>query len=433
MTTYGQRTLIQAIALTGRPKADTHTGDRHLQQGDHLYGVRFGKLTRYLVLDIDRHSAYHPRNDPFAIQRMLATLEVIGLVAYVAVTSSYSGGLHLYFPFEQEQKSWAIAQVVSTLLEQAGFKLTPGQLESFPNPRPYTDGTPSLYNGHRVPLQAGSYLLNARWEPVYSDQAAFIKHWRWAERRNDLHHKTIERVLKQTQRQPAKAVKGGGQKFLNDLHTEIEPGWTGAGQTNRLLGRIAMRAYIFGHLQRGGAPLTGSALVDAIVEDAVALPGYAEWCRHQHEIHQLAASWARNIEASPKYYPYDPSKRSTPLASPSELEPANNIVSFNQQLALDAARRIKEAIATLQATGNFLTGATARADAIVVIARCSKQTLNKHKGLWHPAEPTERSVLTLAEPVTAPSETSLPQTLEPLPEGDVHPLHPNKLMPLCLP
>jgi hypothetical protein len=403
--------------------------DRHLQQGNSLYGVRFGKLTRYLVLDIDRHSAYHPCNDPFAIQRMLAALEVIGLVAYVAVTSSYSGGLHLYFPFAQEQKSWAIAQVVSTLLAQAGFKLMPGQLESFPNPRPYTVGTPSLYNGHRVPLQAGSYLLNEHWEPIYSDQAAFVEQWRWAERRNDLDHKTIERVLKQTQRQQYKAVKGGGQKFLNDLHMEIELGWTGAGQTNRLLGRIAMREYIFGHIQRGSAPLTGPALVDAIVEVAVALPGYEEWCRHRHEIHKLAGYWARDIEATSKYYPYDPSKRVAPLAPQSELEPVNNIVSFNQQQALDAKRRIKAAIATLQAANNLPTGVTARADAIVGIARCSKQTLNKHKALWHPAEPNETTVLTLVEPATAPSESTLLKTPEPLPEADVHPLHPNKLVP----
>jgi hypothetical protein len=131
------------------------------------------------------------------------------------------------FPLLKSKNHGRIAQVVSTLLAQAGFKLTPGQLESFPNPRPYTVGTPSLYNGHRVPLQAGSYLLNAHWEAVYSDQAAFVQQWRWAERRNDLDHKTIKRVLKQTQRQQYKVVKGGGQKLLNDLHTEIEQGWTG--------------------------------------------------------------------------------------------------------------------------------------------------------------------------------------------------------------
>ena len=404
--------------------------DRLIQQGAYLYGVRFGKLTQYLVLDIDRHSAYHPCQDPFAIIRMLAALEVIGLVAYVAVTSSYSGGLHLYFPFAQEQKSWAIALVVSTLLEQAGFKLKPGQLESFPNPRPYTSGTPSLYNGHRLPLQAGSYLLNQHWEQTCGDKATFVEQWRWAERRNDLHGKAIERVLKQAQRQHYQNVTGSAHKFLNDLHTEVERGWTGFRQTNRLLGRIAMREYIFGHVLRGGEHLTGRALIDAIVEVACALPGYQDWCRHQHEIRKLARDWARKIEAAPRYYPYDPSKRVAQLAAQSEL-PANNIVSFNQSQAQDAERRIRNAIAKLQATDSFPSGASARADAIVAIAQCSKQTLNKHRVLWHP-EHTGTECTKLTEPSTAPSDSpavTLPETVEPLLEGAVHPLHPNKFMP----
>lgn len=60
---------------------------------------------------------------------MTAALEPLGLVQPVICTSSYSRGLHLYFPFDTEQKTWAIALAVSTLLENAGFKLTPGQLE----------------------------------------------------------------------------------------------------------------------------------------------------------------------------------------------------------------------------------------------------------------------------------------------------------------
>ncbi len=402
--------------------------DRLLQQGAYLYGVRFGKLTRYCVLDVDRQSTYHPTRDPLAIKRMVAALESIGLVAYVVVTSSYSGGLHVYLPFAEEQPSWAIALVVSTLLENAGFKLKPGQLEVFPNPRPYTNGTPSLYTGHRVPMQAGSYLLNDHWEPVYSDQAAFVRQWQWAEGRNDLNHKTLQLVLKQAQRRRYKNVTVSAQQFLNDLDTEVEQGWTGTGQTNRLLGRIAMREYVFGHVLRSGTPLTGQALVDAIVEVAVALPGYEEWCRHQHEIHKLARNWARDIEADPNYYPYDPHKRRK-----TATQPANNIVCFdcNQQRALDAEQRIKVAIAALQASHNFPSGTTARADAIIASAQCSKRTLHKHKALWHP-DYTEGLVRDLPEAVTAPSDSHavVPlETLEALPDNTVPTVLTNKFMP----
>ncbi|MFM7447115.1 MAG: hypothetical protein ACKO24_00785 [Leptolyngbyaceae cyanobacterium] len=103
--------------------------DRLIRQGAYLYGVRFGPSTRYCVIDIDKGSHYHPTCDRFAYHRMTAALEPLGLVQPVICTSSYSRGLHLYFPFDTEQKTWAIALAVSTLLENAGFKLTPGQLE----------------------------------------------------------------------------------------------------------------------------------------------------------------------------------------------------------------------------------------------------------------------------------------------------------------
>ena len=149
-----------ASAPIGRPKASYPLSDRLIQEGASLYGVRFGKQTDYLMLDIDPGSLYHPHRDRLAIARLLAALEPLGLVEAIAVTSSYRGGIHLYLPFQKVQETWAIAHVVSTLLANAGFKLKPGQLELFPNPKPYSEA-PSLYAAHRLPLQAGSYLLNS--------------------------------------------------------------------------------------------------------------------------------------------------------------------------------------------------------------------------------------------------------------------------------
>jgi hypothetical protein len=59
--------------------------DRLIQQGAFLYGVRFGKLTHYLMLDIDASSQYHPSRDPYALTRILAALEPLGLVAHLAI------------------------------------------------------------------------------------------------------------------------------------------------------------------------------------------------------------------------------------------------------------------------------------------------------------------------------------------------------------
>ena len=63
--------------------------DRLIQQNSYLYGVRFGAEANYCLLDIDAGSAYHPNHDPLGISRIAAALEPLGLVTYIACTSSY--------------------------------------------------------------------------------------------------------------------------------------------------------------------------------------------------------------------------------------------------------------------------------------------------------------------------------------------------------
>jgi hypothetical protein len=353
--------------------------DRLLQQGAMLYGVRFGPTTRYCVLDIDKNSAYHPTRDRFAWRRLVAALEVLGLVQAVRCTSSYSGGLHLYFPFDTEQKTWAIALAVSTLLENSGFKLAPGQLEVFPNCKAYvTSGEHSLYNGHRLPMQAGSYLLNADLQMLWGNQETFVQHWQFAQGRNSLDVKALERILKAARRRQFR-VTGKADKFLNDLNAEIEQGWTGPGQTNRLLGRIAMRSYIFGHVLYTDKPLEGSALVHDIVTIAQNLPGYHDWCQHQQEVEKRAQDWMLAIEQS-HYFHYGTDKR------PVELNPDQPDISepnWNQQQQAEARARIQQAVADLLEREALPSGITERFDVLVTYS-LSGTMLYRHRDLWHP-------------------------------------------------
>ncbi|XGV94411.1 MAG: hypothetical protein ACAF41_00870 (plasmid) [Leptolyngbya sp. BL-A-14] len=353
--------------------------DRLLQQGAALYGVRFGPTTRYCVLDVDKGSLYHPTRDRFAWRRLIAALEVLGLVQAVICTSSYSGGLHLYFPFDTEQKTWAIALVISTLLENKGFKLAPGQLEVFPNCKAYvTSGEHSLYNGHRLPMQAGSYLLNQDLQMIWGNQETFVQHWQFTQQRNSLDTKALDRILKAAQRRQFR-VTGKADKFLNDLNAEIEQGWTGAGQTNRLLGRIAMRSYIFGHVLYTDKPLEGHALVHDIVTIAQALPGYHDWCQHQQEIEQRAQDWMLAIEQS-HYFHYGTDKRPSTL---SPDQPDESETSWNQQQQAAARARIQQAIADLLDKKALPSGITERFDALVTYG-LSGATLYRHRDLWHP-------------------------------------------------
>lgn len=357
--------------------------DRLIRQGSYLYGVRFGSETNYCLLDIDAGSIYHPKRDPFAISRILAALEDVGLVSHVACTSSYSGGLHLYFPFEQAQKSWNLAVVLQTLLENAGFKLVLGQLEVFPNPKHYvTTGKPNLYAAHRLPMQLGSYLINDSCELTYSSGDLFVQQWHCAKRRNDIQTSVIEAILKASRRKQY-CISGKADKFLNDLNADIEPGWTGQGQTNYILGRIAMRSYVFGHLLYGSYPLESKALVDDIVRVAKTLPGYEQWCRHQHEIEKRAEEWARCVENS-RYFHFGVQKlksvQSEEVYSPSESEQP----TWNQQQSEAARERIRRAIADMLEKRSLPIGATARFQALTRY-QIGGGSLYRHRDLWHPS------------------------------------------------
>jgi hypothetical protein len=350
-----------------------------------LFGVRFGTQTQYCLLDIDRGSIYHPQSDPLALSRISAALEAVGLESYVACTSSYSGGLHLYFPFVESQNSWELAAIVTAQLENAGFSIKPGQLEVFPNPKTYVEGCPSLFNAHRLPMQAGSYLLDESFQPVWSDQMRFLDQWEFIKNRNSIDRKTVKRLLKQVKRTQFR-VSGKADKFIGDLNAEIELGWTGSGQTNRLLGRIAMRAYIFHHVISGGAPLEGKALIDEIVNTAQSLPGYRDYCNHQHEIEQRAEEWARCVQGS-RYFHYGDLKGKY-KAKQEDVIAIADLPNWNQHQSGSARDRIRRAIADLLEKNSLPIGTTARFHALIGYG-IGGGSLYRHRDLWHPTELVE--------------------------------------------
>ncbi len=144
-----------------------------------------GAKTSYVMFDIDRGSQFHPNHDPLAIDQLKAALEVqLGLNDAIVIQSSYSGGLHLYFPLEKPIASWKIAEAIALVVEAAGFKVKDGQLEIFPNNR---NQHQLLYKAHRLPLQMGSYLLNQEFEPIGQSETQFVSQWTFASGSERLH------------------------------------------------------------------------------------------------------------------------------------------------------------------------------------------------------------------------------------------------------
>jgi hypothetical protein len=353
--------------------SDYPLSDRLIHQGAYLYGVRFGAKTSYAMIDIDRGSLYHPNTDPLAIERLKAALEVqLRLLDSITIRSSYSGGLHLYFPLSQPIASWKIAESIAVVVEAAGFKVKDGQLEIFPNNR---NGQQLLYKAHRLPLQMGSYILNKDFEPIGQSESQFVAQWQFASDRSGCTEEECDRALKRLKRNKY-ALSTKAENFLNDLNAEIEAGWTGPGQTNRLLGRIAQRSYIFGHIIHSlDRPLEGRALIEEIVSVAIGLPGYQDYCSHQHEINDRAKEWANCIEKKSKYFPCGFGSSS----KKSESE-GNAWNLLNAELARD---RIRFAIEALTHTDELKTGITDRYLQLKEFG-IGGQTLYKYLDLWHP-------------------------------------------------
>ncbi|MEO0707635.1 MAG: hypothetical protein AAF050_18480 [Cyanobacteria bacterium J06649_5] len=365
--------------------------DRLFLQGAYLYGVRPGSNTCYGLIDIDKGSPYHPQRDPMAIARIVEALEPLGLVTCIKLTSSDSKGLHIYFPFSEEVPSWQLALTVATLLENAGFKIMPGWLEIFPNRKSFSpDGSFSLFNAHRLPLQQSSYLLNDDLQPIASSHLTFVRQWRAATARNDISIKVLEQTVSQAKRKVYR-VSNKAEKFLNDLNADIEPGWSGPGQTNYILGRITMRSYIFGHILGAEGPLNGKALVDEIVKVARALPGFKDYCGHQRDLVKKAKAWAHSIEHESRYFPYASGKAFKAKQGP----------SWNEQQAAEAREHIRQCVIELCKQDVFPEGITPRFE-LLCTCHISGETLYKNRDLWHPVYISEQQQMLVDIPPNPP-------------------------------
>jgi len=156
------------------------------------------------------------------------------------VQSSYSEGLHIYYPLWQEVPSFGIACAIKACLKKHNYEIAAGVLETFPNTKKYD----SEYNGHRLPLQTGSYILNKDLQIIGKDLHQFVEIWLTIQEQQDLD------LLKQAMSE-AKAnyepPKDNRKliKWREDLEKQIQEGWTGKGQSNQLLYIMGKYACVF--------------------------------------------------------------------------------------------------------------------------------------------------------------------------------------------
>ncbi len=359
-----------------------------------LLGVRFDVTTWYFLFDIDRRSEYHPARSHASYTSLLHAMEEAGFTRYLVVSSSESGGVHVYFFLPEAVSTDALAVAVDERLRENGFGIGDGRLEVFPNVK---GGADSLYKAHRLPLQRGSYVLDpVTFEPRHQDISAFLH-----EASLDAEGQDSEAIRELLAHAKAKRVRSGA-RTATSFSTEgnsvrvhlvecLEEGWTDYGQTNHKLWKIAMYGRVFLQLE-------GEALTSYIVRTAEASPGYREYCRHQHEIERKARDWTRF--AMKHYYPYGSGwvERDTTYWRRDWQHTALGMGILpeartpQEQTHNETLARVRYVVEELKSSGELPKEATARKRAIAEKVRetfgqgVSYATLYKeeYRTVWHP-------------------------------------------------
>ncbi len=373
----------------------------------HLLGLRFGKETRYALLDIDRGSRYHFLNNPRQFKSILEICEGIGLCRPLVIQSSDSGGIHVYFFLPEPIPTFKLACAIKFALLEAGVLCKPGEIESFPNVKAYAKNKPSNYNAHRLPLQVGSVLLDDDFEPLTNNLALFLDLADTAAACQDL-TELVAAISKSCQRQSrtyTPSISNRAQEWKSHLENRSIQGWTGKSQTNELLKDFATYGVVW-------LALKGQALVEHVVATAINAPGYQQFCSHQHETRQRAIDWSRAAETY--YSPYcSYPNRNNPYKQTFDPNAANNIVDFpnqaNAQRHQQTQERIRQVVAYLEEKGTLPAAATARSTAIISASKAlhgigvSQTTLHKqtYLPLWHPKHHVKLGVITTPEPTSA--------------------------------
>ncbi|MBD2054894.1 hypothetical protein H6F88_02475 [Oculatella sp. FACHB-28] len=394
------------------------------QDANQIVGTRFDSKTVHGLIDLDVTGMYHPKQEAEALPLMRAALETIGITRTFLTQSSFSGGLHLWIPLPKKVPTFWLGVSIRQCLEAQGFIIKQGQLEIFPNQKAYArKGEFTQYQGHRLPLQpaTGSQLLDNDLQPVAGGLERFFELWDQCAVGQDMEQ--VQKAIAQAQKNHKKRWTSRNSSVVDTWRTalefEITEGWTDYGQTNHLLKQIACYGVVF-------LGLKGEALVENVQHTASHCPGYGQWCRHQHEIALRCKVWARAAEGY--YWPLGTEGTRRGNIHCGEGANATTAVNrTNQARSEDAQARITQALDQLKREGQLAlyNTKTALENAIVRIARCSKNTTQKYSHLWYIAESkaTEQVCTTDAEPIPAslpPNLTDPSKSLKSSSEEEVH-------------
>lgn len=331
------------------------------QDTKQIIGVRFGKLTEYVMLDIDRKSPYHPFNSAANYDTILKAMSSIGLNGSICVRSSGSEGIHLYFPLEYSVNSFGLACAVRYALEAHRLEIANGTLETFPN----TKGYDCEYNAHRLPLQNGSYILRDDFVPLTNKIERFVDRWLDLAEEQDLELLLDQIAIAKSLHKPKFATSGKLNDWRQELESILQTGWTSKGETNQILFKVCEYARVF----LGFNDLT--KLINWVTDKVTQLNGFNQHCQHKHDLLKRVRDWSKWVM-----------NHRFPMQDRKEKE----VVTVKKREAQreETLQRIKDIANSLYDRNAASLTIRELAQTIAKQAHCSIKTLYNHLALWHP-------------------------------------------------
>ena len=349
------------------------------QDKQQIIGVRFGDQTEYCLIDIDRKSPNHPLNSTKNFDLVVKALSEIGLNEHLLIRSSASDGLHLYYPLQYHVNTFSLACALRHTLEAHRLEVGSGVLETFPNTKTYN----SEYLAHRLPLQDGSYLVRDDLYPITNSIDHFCSKWLDAAECQDL-EKLMEQMAIARNLYKAKFRKTGK---LNDWKTELETilkdGWTGRGQTNDLLHKVAQYGRVFMGI------VSIDTLINWVTDKVTELKGFTEFCGHKSDLLKRVSEWSKWVYA-----------RNFPLGNNNTGDDMATGIRAKQQA--DTRQRIIEASQSFNDRNDSTIPIRQMCKSIAKSVGCSQSTLYNNLALWHPEH---ISAVTTTQPVIEQSFT----------------------------
>jgi hypothetical protein len=374
--------------------------------------------TRWLIIDLDIHSPYHPQQNPDWLSQIRNSLEDIGLCRWIVNQSSHSGGLHLYLPLPAPVSSFWASITLKYALESIGIRLKSGHCELYPNPKRYIPQGQGYSNfaAIRLPMQpeSGFHPLDDDLNPL----PWTLDHWlsQFETRAQQQDFPRFTQAIAEAKANFKVRSYRHPQSLANwesAIALEKDQGWTGPGQTNEKLKRFGCEARVFMGLD------SIESIAAHIQTTAQNSPGFYEYSNHIQDLERRSrevAAWAIKY-----YWPIGtPPNRQTSYHS-SESDPETNKIiqlSYHQHRQEAAQNRIQQAVAQLLETNALPASTTERANAIIAQANVGRKTLYRKTNLplWHPDHLVSDSPST--PPASPPPEPALAppvKTPDPLP------------------